>query len=193
MYQILWLRFSYVLCFILSPFRFAFLFRARISSAVFVCVCVCRPSDETRFTVPARAQPYTPHSHPARRPWSLSTAACPVSRRLWRRCQRQQQHKPSTHTHTPLYVPLTHLSWYTTFYSHTTLTSYITHTLSVSRARALPHSPFAALLLSLSRSRRLQLIFKTNCNCTQYISVRAYVCVWLYIEQHPFIRDCVYM
>lgn len=40
MYQILWLRFSYVLCFILSPFRFAFLFRARISSAVFVCVCV---------------------------------------------------------------------------------------------------------------------------------------------------------
>lgn len=97
------------------------------------------------------------------------------------------------HTHTPLYVPLTHLSWYTTFYSHTTLTSYITHTLSVSRARALPHSPSAALLLSLSRSRRLQLIFKTNCNCTQYISVRAYVCVWLYIEQHPFIRDCVYM
>lgn len=39
--------------YILSPFRFAFLFRARISSAVFVCVrvSVCRASDETRFAL----------------------------------------------------------------------------------------------------------------------------------------------
>lgn len=52
---ILWLRFSFVLC-----FRFAFPsfchIRARISIAVCVFVCVCEASDETRL-----AQPY-PHA-----------------------------------------------------------------------------------------------------------------------------------